>query len=109
MVLIPDPAQVIKASPQVNSDFTCFNSIAGGTDGCVRVWDNEGTPITGYHLNPDCINGVALHPTRPLLATASGQRQFSCKMEEEEDGDDSWSDNSLRIWQFPSANRTLTS
>jgi WD40 repeat protein len=68
------------------------------------VWDSEGTPLAGYLLHPDCVNGVAVHPSQPLLATASGQRQVSVKTvceEDEEEDDTCWSDNSVRVWQFP--------
>ena len=81
-----------------------FSVFAGGTDGCVRVWDGEGTPLAGYLLHPDCVNGVAVHPSRPLLATASGQRQVSFKTIDDDNYDDdddvSWSDNSVRVWDF---------
>lgn len=29
-----------------------------------------------YPLHRDCCNGVSLHPTRPIFATASGQHHF---------------------------------
>lgn len=29
-----------------------------------------------YNLHHDCCNGVSLHPSRPILATASGQHHF---------------------------------
>lgn len=86
--------------------------LSGGTDGCVRVWDQEGTPLAGYLLHPDCVNGVAVHPSEPLLATASGQRQVRLKTmndgdNDDDDGDgdsdsDSWQDNSVRVWRFSS-------
>jgi len=70
------------------------------------VWDGAGTPAAGYLLHPDCVNGVAVHPTRPLLATAAGQRQVSLKTIDNDDDDDddevSWSDNSVRVWDFSS-------
>ena len=84
-----------------------FFIVLGGTDGCVRVWDSKGTPMAGYLLHPDCVNGVALHPYRPLLATSSGQRQVSLKINsddddvnDDDDDDGNWSDNSVRVWQF---------
>lgn len=30
-----------------------------------------------YNLHHDCCNGVSMHPTRPILATSSGQHHFS--------------------------------
>ncbi|XP_017785541.1 PREDICTED: telomerase Cajal body protein 1 [Nicrophorus vespilloides] len=51
--------------------------VSGGTDGKVQVWNVEenSTPTTHYQLplHNDCVNGVSLHPYRPVLATASGQ------------------------------------
>jgi hypothetical protein len=30
-----------------------------------------------YHFNADCVSSVSVHPSLPVLATASGQRHFT--------------------------------
>ncbi|XP_020630480.1 telomerase Cajal body protein 1-like isoform X3 [Orbicella faveolata] len=91
--------------------------ISGNADGCVSIWDstlpplNDDTtkeatlqPVMKFVAHGDFVNGASFHPSLPLLATTSGQRQF------EEPGNDSDDentmdqdivaqvDNSLRIW-----------
>lgn len=91
--------------------------ISGNADGIVSIWDstlppvNDDTtkeatlqPIMKFVTHGDFVNGASFHPSLPLLATTSGQRQF------EEPGNDSDDentmdqdimaqvDNSLRIW-----------
>lgn len=58
--------------------------VSGNTSGIVSVWDISGAfrdskqlePVLTFLPQKDCTNGVSLHPTLPLLATASGQRMF---------------------------------
>ncbi|EHB04498.1 Telomerase Cajal body protein 1 [Heterocephalus glaber] len=57
--------------------------VSGSTSGAVAVWDisradNDGKPepVLSFLPQKDCTNGVSLHPSLPLLATASGQRVF---------------------------------
>ncbi|XP_077598803.1 telomerase Cajal body protein 1 [Stigmatopora nigra] len=59
--------------------------LSGDTEGVVSVWDTLTPPVGDEEiLQPllkfpahwDCANGISLHPTMPLLATSSGQRQF---------------------------------
>nr|XP_038941373.1 telomerase Cajal body protein 1 isoform X1 [Rattus norvegicus] len=58
--------------------------VSGNTSGVVSVWDISGAfsdckqlePVMTFLPQDDCTNGVSLHPTLPLLATASGQRMF---------------------------------
>jgi len=91
--------------------------ISGNADGVVSIWDStlppvsydttkEATqePVMKFVAHGDLVNGASFHPSLPLLATTSGQRQFA------EPGNDSDSentmeqdvptqvDNSLRIW-----------
>ncbi|XP_045476488.1 telomerase Cajal body protein 1 homolog [Harmonia axyridis] len=51
--------------------------VSGGTDGKVLAWDISlnCAPQENYQmpLHSDCCNGVSLHPTKPILATSSGQ------------------------------------
>nr|XP_036882634.1 telomerase Cajal body protein 1 [Manis javanica] len=57
--------------------------VSGSTGGAVSVWDTSGAgreekpePVLSFLPQKDCTNGVSLHPSLPLLATASGQRVF---------------------------------
>ncbi|CAO2643775.1 Telomerase Cajal body protein 1 [Lemmus lemmus] len=57
--------------------------VSGNTNGVVSVWDIRGAfsdsklePVMTFLPQKDCTNGVSLHPSLPLLATASGQRMF---------------------------------
>lgn len=71
----------------------------GGTDGNIIVWElpDDITADNDEHLDPkciiklskDCINGVSLHKSLPVLATSSGQRQCIENM---------YRDNSVRLW-----------
>ncbi|XP_014488078.1 PREDICTED: telomerase Cajal body protein 1 [Dinoponera quadriceps] len=74
--------------------------VSGGTDGTITVWEfsDDITADNNENLNPkckielsrDCINGVSLHRSLPILATSSGQRQ--CHVENMR------RDNSVRLW-----------
>ncbi|KAK2573787.1 Telomerase Cajal body protein 1 [Acropora cervicornis] len=91
--------------------------ISGNADGTVAVWDStlpptsddttaEATlqPVMKFIAHGDFVNGASFHPSLPLLATSSGQRQFEllghCTDDEESMEQDSGVqvDNSLRIW-----------
>nr|XP_033780393.1 telomerase Cajal body protein 1 [Geotrypetes seraphini]XP_033780394.1 telomerase Cajal body protein 1 [Geotrypetes seraphini]XP_033780395.1 telomerase Cajal body protein 1 [Geotrypetes seraphini] len=91
--------------------------VSGNTEGLVSVWDTSLAPSDGpepilepvlkFQAQQDCINGISLHPTLPLLATASGQRIMPEPLDssEEDDADDVLmtsrhirSENSLRLW-----------
>ncbi|XP_055450422.1 telomerase Cajal body protein 1 isoform X2 [Psammomys obesus] len=58
--------------------------VSGNTSGIVSVWDiskgfsdsKQLEPVMTFLPQKDCTNGVSLHPSLPLLATASGQRVF---------------------------------
>ncbi|KAJ8720316.1 hypothetical protein PYW07_012359 [Mythimna separata] len=62
--------------------------VTGGTDGVLRVWDEDQVPWKSsldtsqdqgdnatykFPLHKDCCNSVSIHPLRPILATGSGQ------------------------------------
>ncbi|XP_006112202.1 telomerase Cajal body protein 1 [Pelodiscus sinensis] len=60
--------------------------VSGTTEGLVSVWDTA-QPPTGdmepvlepalqFQALQDCVNGISLHPSLPMLASASGQREF---------------------------------
>ncbi|XP_068732065.1 telomerase Cajal body protein 1-like [Montipora capricornis] len=91
--------------------------ISGNADGTVAVWDTtlppttndsstEATlqPIMKFVAHGDFVNGASFHPSLPLLATTSGQRQFEVRgyySDNEETMEQDLGmqvDNSLRIW-----------
>ncbi|XP_066220880.1 telomerase Cajal body protein 1 [Saccopteryx leptura] len=68
--------------------------VSGGTGGAVSVWDLGGVehgrtpePVLSFLPQKDCTNGVSLHPSLPLLATASGQRVFPEPTESGDEGE----------------------
>ncbi|XP_045841110.1 telomerase Cajal body protein 1 [Meles meles] len=68
--------------------------VSGSTNGAVSVWDTSGAgpdgkpePVLSFLPQKDCTNGVSLHPSLPLLATASGQRVFPEPVESEDEGE----------------------
>ncbi|XP_030636754.1 telomerase Cajal body protein 1 [Chanos chanos] len=92
--------------------------LSGGTEGVVSVWDTLTAPPDGneevlqpqlqFQAHRDCTNGISVHPFMPLLATASGQRQF-CWPSDGSSGSDSdeervmssesvRQDNALVLW-----------
>ncbi|XP_057710955.1 telomerase Cajal body protein 1 [Corythoichthys intestinalis] len=75
--------------------------LSGDTEGTVSVWDTlsppAGTeellqPLLKFPAHWDCANGISIHPTMPLLATSSGQRQFLWPSDGEGDSSSSCSD-----------------
>ncbi|XP_072322050.1 telomerase Cajal body protein 1 [Eucyclogobius newberryi] len=76
-------------------DPTGRHLLSGDTEGLVSVWDTHCIPYgSTEELQPphrtfqahwDCTNGVSVHPMLPLLATSSGQRQFSWPSDSEGD------------------------
>lgn len=74
--------------------------VSGGTDGAINVWKlaectNYEENLNFEHrikLSEDCINGISLHKSLPIMATSSGQR--ICVTEEK------LRDNSVRLWWF---------
>ncbi|KAL1779595.1 telomerase Cajal body protein 1 [Sigmodon hispidus] len=72
--------------------------VSGSTNGTVSVWDISGAisdskldPVVTFLPQKDCTNGTAvsssLHPSLPLLATASGQRVFPEPINSEDEGE----------------------
>ncbi|XP_015684771.1 telomerase Cajal body protein 1, partial [Protobothrops mucrosquamatus] len=101
--------------------------LSGNTNGLVTVWDTTQPPpgdppavlppALQFQAVGDCVNGISLHPSLPLLATASGQRHFPDLPEsgedEAEDGGDrprgpvrAPGDNALRLWWCTPASQT---
>lgn len=97
-----------------DTDFYTNYLASGGQDGSVRFYDlneigndnsgqsNESTePTFQFRAHQDCVNGVALHPFYPLLATCSGERKFRSLNENDENSffhKDVKFENSLKLW-----------
>nr|XP_056719603.1 telomerase Cajal body protein 1 [Euleptes europaea] len=98
--------------------------VSGDTEGLVTIWDTSQPPSSDPRpaLQPvlqfqalwDCVNGISLHPSLPVLATASGQRKFpdlwdSGDEEAKEEGahlpspPQACGSNSLVLWHCASA------
>ncbi|CAH1116130.1 unnamed protein product [Phaedon cochleariae] len=69
----------VNTNQKINIDLSLDGKwlVSGGTDGKVQVWNVSEQTYPSVHmqmgLHSDCCNGVSLHPSRPILATASGQ------------------------------------
>ncbi|XP_067410012.1 telomerase Cajal body protein 1 [Emydura macquarii macquarii] len=92
--------------------------LSGSTEGLVSAWDTTQPPtgdpepvlepVLQFQALRDCVNGISLHPSLPLLASASGQRAFpepGASGEEDEEGGGSSSphrpapsQNCLQLW-----------
>lgn len=71
--------------------------ISGGTDGNVALWElQQSTDYTDFNvmykikLSHDCINGVCLHRSLPIIATSTGQRLCGNTIQDR--------DNNVRLW-----------
>ncbi|CAL7933929.1 unnamed protein product [Xylocopa violacea] len=73
--------------------------VSGGTNGEIVIWELPQT-LDYYDLNPihniklchDCINGINLHRSLPIVAISTGQRHCDNVTEDR--------DNSVRLWLF---------
>ncbi|XP_015927710.2 telomerase Cajal body protein 1 [Parasteatoda tepidariorum] len=91
--------------------------VSGNTNGVISVWDtwkeaNTETfsqdfsvlePTQFFLAHNDCVNGISINPTFPLLCSSSGQRKVPPLLPGDEDDDmfaskTEKSDNSLRLW-----------
>ncbi|PWY91727.1 WD40 repeat-like protein [Aspergillus sclerotioniger CBS 115572] len=82
---------------------------AGGTDGCMRVWENPAhsagaqEPKWEWKIHDESVSSTVLHPLGNIAATTSGQRHH-------DDGVANTGsltthvDNSLKIWYMPFLN-----
>ncbi|XP_053694601.1 telomerase Cajal body protein 1 homolog [Sabethes cyaneus] len=92
--------------------------VTGNTDGVVRAWnlmdvETERKTYRQYNfpLHRDCCNGVAFHPFKPIIATASGQHHFPPAEEFSEEqtlpsdaGQSNKVENSLTMWWVGAVN-----
>jgi len=81
---------------------------SGNTSGLVTVYDlneasGENCPV-GVHkswkASVDCVNGVNLHPSLPMVATASGQRHYEQFTDDEEEEAEEDTECCLKMWWF---------
>ncbi|KAF8796899.1 telomerase Cajal body protein 1-like [Argiope bruennichi] len=89
--------------------------VSGNNNGIISVWDTYKEPketetddfdvlepTLFYMGHKDCVNGISLHPTYPLLCSSSGQRKFRDLLPEDDDElfarELPERDNSLRLW-----------
>ncbi|KYO29647.1 telomerase Cajal body protein 1 isoform A [Alligator mississippiensis] len=86
--------------------------VSGDTRGLICAWDTAqpppGTPepvlepALTFQAVPDCVNGISLHPSLPLLASTSGQRVFAAPWDSSDDEDGGslppCSHNALQLW-----------
>ncbi|KAK6633411.1 hypothetical protein RUM44_004013 [Polyplax serrata] len=92
--------------------------ITGTTDGNIKLYNVRNPPTKENILEPvaiwkgheDCVNGLNLHPSNSLLASASGQRHFSFVSgdESEDDSNEEYPtiENSLKIWSLDLSQQT---
>lgn len=73
--------------------------VSGGTDGNIVVWDLPESinyidlnALYKIKLSRECINGISLHKSLPIIATSSGQRLC--------DSTTKYRDNNVRLWYF---------
>ncbi|XP_058825937.1 telomerase Cajal body protein 1 homolog [Topomyia yanbarensis] len=111
--------RICQTNQRVYFDSSPFGEwiITGNTDGTVRAWNLRqiDAPSRSYRqynfpLHRDCCNGVSFHPSKPIIATASGQFHFTSPGCSEENLDVSTLDdatvfnkaqnqeNSLTLW-----------
>ncbi|PYI23111.1 WD40 repeat-like protein [Aspergillus violaceofuscus CBS 115571] len=83
---------------------------AGGTDGCMRVWQNPTynpgaqEPKWEWKAHDESVSSTVVHPLGNVAATTSGQRYFA---DEPDDGippSNSQIDRSLKVWYMPFLN-----
>ncbi|GBM01993.1 hypothetical protein AVEN_269586-1 [Araneus ventricosus] len=89
--------------------------VSGNNNGVITIWDaykepkesdfdefSVLEPVQFYMGHKDCVNGISLHPTYPLLCSSSGQRKFPDLLSEDDDQifarELPERDNSLRLW-----------
>lgn len=94
----------------------------GDTDGLLRLWNTTDTEYQSerqviilknnnsvqykrrffqFHLHEDCCNGVSFHPSRPIIATSSGQFKFPNLNEDSETKENEFPkeyQNTLKFW-----------
>ena len=101
-----------RTNQTIGFDITPLNThlMTGGADGKVLVYDLKTSELVEtFQASSDAVNGVSIHPYIPVVATASGEREygggfFSDSSTEELLGSApaagvSGDRNSLRLWR----------
>lgn len=104
-----------------DTNFYTNHLVTGDRDGCVRFYDlserasNSNDNLAdanseatfSFSAHQDCVNGVALHPFYPLLASCSGERKFR-PLNENDDCSffqpDVKFENTLKLWWLTDPN-----
>ena len=90
---------------------------SGNDNGFISVWDlkqgKEGTqvvetPSQSFKGHEDCVNGISVHPSLPIIVSCSGSRKFPELTSDDEDerffsttkAVSLVNDNCLKLWQF---------
>ncbi|XP_026477553.1 telomerase Cajal body protein 1-like [Ctenocephalides felis] len=71
--------QVI-SNQRIYFDLSPFNNnwlVSASTSGLLRVWNLKTEKEFKFPVHNDCCNGVSFHPSRPIIATTSGQYHFA--------------------------------
>ncbi|KAL7301826.1 hypothetical protein TKK_0005433 [Trichogramma kaykai] len=88
---------------QFSLSFSGNEIVSGGTDGALKIWkipydveeELELDPAYKLQMTKDCINGVQLHKSLPLVAVATGTRICDKEL-------DKFRDNGLRFYWLDS-------
>ena len=77
--------------------------LSGDVDGNVLCFDlRDGQLIRSFAVASDAVNGVSVHPSYPLIATASGSRHYS-DTEDESLPQQAEGPNCLKLWKVSRA------
>lgn len=107
--------RTVETNQRIYFDVTKDNKylISGGTDGYLHVWDLfqdvfesecDLNSMLSWKAQNDCVNGISVHGTYPLIATSSGQ-QHRLELISDENDDDLFCDkikekaeNCIKFW-----------
>ncbi|PYI11521.1 WD repeat-containing protein 79 [Aspergillus sclerotiicarbonarius CBS 121057] len=80
---------------------------AGGTDGCMRVWQDPTQsagaqePKWEWRVHDESVSSTVLHPLGNIAATTSGQRHYDNDIASTSSVSNPDVDNSLKVWYMP--------
>jgi len=88
----------VRTQQRIYFDLTPDNKYlySAGTDGHVRIWNTQdiySSPthyirkFMAFYAGCGSLNGISLHPTHPVFATASGQYHHACEGHDHTDDD----------------------
>mmetsp|Transcript_8937 Transcript_8937/g.27066 ORF Transcript_8937/g.27066 Transcript_8937/m.27066 type:complete len:956 (-) Transcript_8937:385-3252(-) len=103
---------VERTNQTIGFDITPLNThlMTGGADGKVLVYDLKTSELVEtFQASSDAVNGVSIHPYIPVVATASGEREYGGGFFSDSSTDEllgsapaagvSGDRNSLRLWR----------